>query len=70
MAIWHTKTGQPEIVPKFMRWLEQRNPGEIEFHQAVYEVGINVLPFLFEHTEYMDAAIFGRLTEPESPGDL
>jgi len=65
MAIWHTKTDQPEIVPKFMHWLEQRNPGETEFHQAVYEVGINVLPFLRKHTEYMDAAIFGRLTEPD-----
>ncbi len=65
MAIWHTKSGQPELVSKFMYWLEQRNPGEIEFHQAVYEVGINVLPFLYEHTEYMDAAIFGRLTEPD-----
>ncbi|TDJ45235.1 MAG: NADP-specific glutamate dehydrogenase [Gammaproteobacteria bacterium] len=65
MAIWHTKAGQPEIVPKFMHWLEQRNPGETEFHQAVYEVGINVLPYLIEHPEYMDAAIFGRLTEPD-----
>jgi glutamate dehydrogenase (NADP+) len=65
MAIWHTKVGQPELVPKFMHWLEQRNPGETEFHQAVYEVGINVLPYLIEHPEYMDAAIFGRLTEPD-----
>ena len=65
MAIWHTKTDQPEIVPKFMHWLEQRNPGETEFHAAVYEVGINVLPFLREHPEYMDAAVFGRLTEPD-----
>ncbi len=65
MAIWHDKQDQPEIVPKFMRWLEQRNPGEHEFHQAVYEVGINVLPYLREHREYMEAAIFGRLTEPD-----
>jgi len=65
MAIWHTKTDQHELVPKFMHWVEQRNPGEIEFHQAVYEVGINVLPFLLDHTKYMDAAIFGRLTEPD-----
>ena len=49
MAIWHTKTDQPDIVPKFMHWLEERNPGEVEFDQAVYAVGINVLPFLREH---------------------
>jgi len=65
MAVWHTNSGQPEIVPKFMNWLEQRNPNEPEFHQAVYEVGINVLPYLRQHPEYMEAAIFGRLTEPD-----
>jgi glutamate dehydrogenase (NADP+) len=65
MATWHTKTDQPDIVPKFMSWLEQRNPGEVEFHQAVYEVGISVLPYLRQHPEYMEAAIFGRMTEPD-----
>ena len=65
MPIWHTNHDPSSLVAKFMQWLEGRNPGEIEFHQAVYEVGINVLPFLREHPEYMDAAIFGRLTEPD-----
>lgn len=65
MAIWHTKKDLPNLVPRFMSWLEKRNPGEAEFHQAVYEVGINVLPYLREHSEYMEAAIFGRLTEPD-----
>jgi glutamate dehydrogenase (NADP+) len=65
MAIWHTKTDQPDIVPRFMQWLEERNPGEIEFHQAVYEVGTSVLPYLRQHPQYMEAAIFGRLTEPD-----
>ena len=54
-----------EIVETFMSWLRQRNPGEVEFHQAVYEVGINVLPFLLEHPEYTDVNIFARLTEPD-----
>jgi glutamate dehydrogenase (NADP+) len=65
MAIWHTKTDSADLVPRFMRWVEDRNPGEVEFHQAVYEVGINVLPFLRKHPEYMEAAIFGRLCEPD-----
>jgi glutamate dehydrogenase (NADP+) len=65
MAIWHTKKDQPDLVRRFMHWLEERNPGEIEFHQAVYEVGISVLPYLRHHPEYMEAAIFGRLTEPD-----
>ncbi len=65
MTIWHERKDQPEIVYRFMDWLEDRNPGEIEFHQAVYEVGINVLPLLYEKPEYMEAGIFGRLTEPD-----
>jgi glutamate dehydrogenase (NADP+) len=56
---------QSEIVEDFMGWLRQRNLGEKEFHQAVYEVGINVLPFLLEHPEYIEAESFGRLTEPD-----
>jgi len=65
MAIWHSKYEQGDLVPRFMSWLEQRNPGEREFHQAVYEVGINVLPYLREHPRYMAKSIFGRLTEPD-----
>jgi len=60
-----SKLSQSEIAEEFMKWLKQRNPGEREFHQAVYEVGINVLPFLLEHPEYIDGAIFTRLTEPD-----
>ena len=60
-----SKSSQSEIVEEFMGWLEQRNPGETEFHQAVYEAGVNVLPFLLENPQYMDAEIFGRLTEPD-----
>ena len=65
MAGITSKMSQTEIVEEFMGWLKQRNPGETEFHQAVYEVGINLLPFLLEHPEYVDAEIFGRLTEPD-----
>ncbi len=30
----------------FMCGLERRNPGETEFHQAVYEVVEDILPFV------------------------
>lgn len=43
----------------------QRNPGETEFHQAVYEV-LNCLgPVVAKHPEYGDSAIIRRLCEPE-----
>ena len=65
MAGITSKLSNAQIAEEFMNWLRQRNPGEQEFHQAVYEVGINVLPFLLEHPEYIDGAIFTRLTEPD-----
>ncbi len=65
MANVITKKSQPEMVEEFMGWIRQRNPGEQEFHQAVYEVGVNVLPFLLDHPEYMEVEIFRRLTEPD-----
>jgi len=65
MIDFTSNMSQTEIVDSFMDWLKQRNPGETEFHQAVYEVGINVLPFLLEHPEYTETNIFARLTEPD-----
>ena len=42
-----------------------RNPGEQEFHQAVYEV-LNCLgPVVAKHPEYGDSAVIRRLCEPE-----
>jgi glutamate dehydrogenase (NADP+) len=30
---------------KFMNGLKRRNPGEHEFHQAVYEVAVDIISF-------------------------
>ncbi|WP_040837097.1 NADP-specific glutamate dehydrogenase [Nocardia brevicatena] len=43
----------------------RRNPGEIEFHQAVYEVLGSLGPVVAKHPEYADAAVMRRLCEPE-----
>jgi glutamate dehydrogenase (NADP+) len=56
---------ESEIIEEGMAWLIARNPGESEFHQAVKEVGIHILPFLLENPQYTDAQIFHRLTEPD-----
>jgi len=49
----------------FMNQLKQRNPGETEFHQAVYEVYESVLPVLDKHEEYRTNSVFDRMVEPE-----
>ena len=43
----------------------QRNPGEVEFHQAVKEVLESIEPVLKKHPEYVETNILGRIVEPE-----
>ncbi len=43
----------------------RRNPGEAEFHQAVYEVLTSLGPVVAKHPEYADTAVIRRLCEPE-----
>ena len=43
----------------------KRNPGEVEFHQAVKEVLDYLGPVLEKHPEYVEARILERLVEPE-----
>ncbi len=50
---------------QFMEGLQRRNPGEKEFHQAVYEVAATIIPFIEGHPKYDEARILERLTEPD-----
>jgi glutamate dehydrogenase (NADP+) len=54
-----------QALGNFMQGLKQRNPGEVEFHQAVEEFAETVMPFLLEHQEYGRARIIERISEPE-----
>ncbi|MEZ6060909.1 MAG: NADP-specific glutamate dehydrogenase [Planctomycetaceae bacterium] len=49
----------------FMDGLKKRNPYEEEFHQAVEEVASSVMPWYMEHSEYHQAQILERMTEPD-----
>lgn len=52
-------------IDKFMKMVEQRNPAQPEFHQAVYEVVLAVIPFIEQHPEYQKANILERMIEAE-----
>jgi glutamate dehydrogenase (NADP+) len=54
-----------EQIQTFITGLERRNPGESEFHQAVYEVAVDIIPFLQGKPEYREARVLERLTEPD-----
>jgi glutamate dehydrogenase/leucine dehydrogenase len=52
-------------VSAFMDRVKARNPGEKEFHQAVYEVVSSVMPLLKKNPKYNKAKIIERIVEPE-----
>lgn len=49
----------------FMEGLKKRNPGETEFHQAVFEVAESIIPFILDNPKYQTAGIIQRMTEPD-----
>ena len=54
-----------EDLPTFMEGLMARNPGEPEFHQAVHEVAMDIIPYIADKPEYKDLRILERMTEPD-----
>ena len=52
------------LEPVFAQVL-RRNPGEVEFHQAVREVFDSLGPIIHRHPQYADAAVLERICEPE-----
>lgn len=52
-------------VEEFMDVVVQRNPGEVEFHQAVKEVVESVMPFIEKNPKYQKAKILEKMIEPE-----
>jgi glutamate dehydrogenase (NADP+) len=49
----------------FMAGVIRRNPGEEEFHQAVHEVAMDIVPWLDGHPDLTRHRILERLTEPD-----
>lgn len=58
-------TTKQSPISKFMEMVEKKNPAQAEFHQAVYEVALAILPFIEKHPEYKKANILERMIEAE-----
>jgi len=54
-----------KLVDDFMAKIKAKNPGEVEFHQAVYEVAESLIPFIEENPQYKTAKVLERIAEPE-----
>ena len=50
---------------EFLGYVQERNPGQPEFHQAVAEVMESLWPFINEHPRYAEHGLLDRLVEPE-----
>lgn len=50
---------------EFISGLVRRNPGEMEFHQAVEEVATDIIPYIELNPKYKNALILERLAEPD-----
>jgi glutamate dehydrogenase (NADP+) len=60
-----TKVEANATTKRVYEQLLSRNPGEVEFHQAVKEVLDSLGRVLDRHPEYVEAKILERLVEPE-----
>ncbi len=54
-----------QTTEEFMKKVIEKNPGEIEFHQAVREVVESVMPYIEKNSKYQKAKILERIVEPE-----
>ncbi len=54
-----------QSLEEFLSHVEQRNPGQPEFIQAVAEVMESLWPFISEHPRYAEHGLLDRLVEPE-----
>jgi len=60
-----TNNAYDSLVKEFMATIIAKNPGEVEFHQAVEEVVTSIIPFVEENPKYKAAKILDRIAEPE-----
>ena len=60
-----TSTNMHHLVDQFMESVVAKNPGEVEFHQAVKEVVETIIPFIQDNPKYQGKALLERLTEPD-----
>ena len=56
---------QYQNLEQFMQYVRDRNPGQPEFQQAVYEVMHSLWPFIQAHPRYRDSALLETLVEPD-----
>jgi glutamate dehydrogenase (NADP+) len=66
MSTSHTADAKTqEYLDRYIEGVKKRNPGEPEFHQAVYEAAATIFPFIADKPIYHENQILERMAEPE-----
>lgn len=52
-------------IESIMDLIKDRDPDQLEFHQAVYEVMESLVPFIHQNKKYQNLGLLERLLEPE-----
>ncbi|RUS45062.1 NADP-specific glutamate dehydrogenase [Cohnella sp. AR92] len=60
-----TQVSADHYIDQLFSKVQQKNPGESEFHQAVYEILISLKPVLEKHPEFIERGIVEAIVEPE-----
>lgn len=53
------------VMENILEQVKKRNPGEVEFHQAVEEVLQSLEPVVKKHPEFVESGLLERFVEPE-----
>ena len=54
-----------DSLERYIEGVRKRNPGETEFHQAVYEVAASIIPYIQDKPRYQEMQILERMAEPD-----
>ena len=55
----------PQDLNQFLSYVQQKDPSQVIFHQAVTEVMQSLWPFIEKNPKYQDNALLERIVEPE-----
>ena len=58
-------THYAEDLDTFLEGVKRRHPGEPEFHQAVHEVAMDIIPYIADKPRYKELRILERMTEAD-----
>ncbi|WP_407923685.1 NADP-specific glutamate dehydrogenase [Cohnella fermenti] len=60
-----TQVSADAYIEQIFSKVQQKNPNESEFHQAVYEILVTLKPVLEQHPEFIEQGIVESIVEPE-----